>query len=254
MRKLFSLALIIVLIGSTLIMVKPACAQTIPAPSIPTFSVHITKNVPFYIAPVTSTDPYSGNNVTTNYGRIEVYNELVVFTIKNQPFTPYNDSSGKYVGLYYNFRYKGHFEDKWTCDPFNPDGLFSRYIWRDGWRFFQYYTPSSSDYTTITFDLHSFVGYPAGNDGPALPNGGQLDFQVQAQIGNISRIPGGSLSLGTYYNFTGESSDWTNTQTITIPAASTSPSSTVPEFPALAIVPLLLVIMSFVIIVKKKLP
>jgi hypothetical protein len=217
-RSALVLCLVFVLVAPIVLLIQTNSilpnteAQT--TPSVTEFTVQYTVSTS-YLAPTTSTDPYTGQNKTTGYDRT-VYNETVVFTIRNQPFTPYTDSNGNYIGLYYNFRYKGHYQDQWTYDPFNPDGL-SAYA-AGGWFSgpFPYHNQSSTDYTTITFDLHHFVGYPGSNDGPALPNGSQLDFQVQAQIGHIAPAQEGSMSLGDYYGFTGQSSDWSSTQTLII--------------------------------------
>ena len=55
-----------------------------------------------------------------------------------------------------------------------------------------------------------------------LPAGGQADFQVQAMSGYIHR----EISIpvpGTGWIFSGETSGWSNTQTVTIPETSPSP-------------------------------
>ena len=63
--KSFSLLLIVLLAVSSLIIAKPAFAQTIPTPSVPEFTV---QNVVYisYLAPITTIDPYTGQNVTTS--------------------------------------------------------------------------------------------------------------------------------------------------------------------------------------------
>lgn len=74
-------------------------------------------------------------------------------------------------------------------------------------------------------------------------------------IGYVSR----TIGFASRY-FTGESSGWSNTQTITIPEtyASASPSPnptptpTVPEFVWLIILPLFLSILSFVVLIRKR--
>ena len=204
---------------------KPAFAQSISKPSVPEFTVQYFDKIS-NITPTTSVNPYTGKNVTTGFG-YTFHNETIVFTIKNQPFTPYNDSEGNYIEAYYNFRYKEQYQDQWTYLPFNPDGQTGG-AW-GSWlnsNAKPYFPKSYSSYTTKIFILPTFVGYPNGNSGPEFPDGGQLDFEVQAQIGNISNVGGGSLSLGSCYNFTGQSSDWSNPQTVNIPANTTLPSPT----------------------------
>lgn len=215
------LTLLIALSCLALLVAKPASAQSLPTPSVPEFNVQYIDNIT-NIAPTTSTsiNPYTGQNVTTKSPGGTSHNETIVFTIKNQPFTPYKDSNGNFIGIYFNFRYKGHFEANWTYLPFNPDGETST-PW-GGWldRSLPYFSQSTSNYTTFVFSLTNFLFY--GNS--AFSNGGQIDFQVQAQIGNISYSSEGTQSLGDYYRFTGQSSDWSNAQTVTIGASSNSPT------------------------------
>ncbi len=64
--------------------------------------------------------------------------------------------------------------------------------------------------------------------------GDKVDFQVQAMIGNIHRVynPNHTSQLDMYpYVFTGEVSDWSNTQTITMPDGSVSSSTPDPTTP-----------------------
>jgi hypothetical protein len=80
---------------------------------------------------------------------------------------------------------------------------------------------SNSEYTDI------FLGLPFlfGVENP--PVGSQVDFQVQALIGHIDYLGDG------FYSYTGQKSDWSNTQTITVgesqtptPSPTTSPTPT----------------------------
>jgi hypothetical protein len=213
--KAFPLVAIFLVVASLLV-VYPVFAQQIHRPSVPEFSVQYIDYIT-NIAPTTSTsiNPYTGQNMTTTSQGGTSHNETIVFTIKNQPFTPYKDSNGNYIGIYFNFRYKGHFEANWTYLPFNPDGETST-PW-GGWLdrslpYFSHFSQSASNYTTFVFPLTNFLPY--GNS--AFSNGGQIDFQVQAQIGNISYSSEGTQSLGDYYRFTGQSSDWSSTQTLNI--------------------------------------
>ena len=217
MNKVFALAIVAIL-ASTLITFEYTFAQTIPKPAVPEFTVE-------YV----------------------VYTSYIEPTYTVNPYTGYDDTNGNHIDLYFNFRYKGHYETQWTYEPFNPDGK-SAYA-AGGWAFgsFPKYTQSSSDYTTLTFNLHKFIGYSSG-----FPSGGQLDFQMQAQIGNIFPSEGVSPSLGSYYNFTGQTSDWSNTKTITIDQSSAlpSPSPTVPELSWLAILQMLLSIFFVAVLVR----
>jgi hypothetical protein len=254
--KGISLLIVVILAVSSLMMVESAFAQSIPKPSVPTFTVQYIVYTS-YLASTSTINPYTGQNETTSYGR-QIDNQTIEFTIKNQPFTPFTDSSGNYIGLYYNFRFKGHYGDEWTYYPFyvfhnlktnqsqvQTTHSYGPYTGEP----FIHYSASNSDYTVLSIELTTLTNYPTGTQ---IPNGSLVDFQVQAQIGHIDDIPSGMLA-GDFYNFTGESSDWNNTQTISInynsnstastsPSPNPSPSPTVPEFSSWTI-PLLLTVM-----------
>lgn len=194
--------LLVALLVSSLAMVlfSGAQAQPIPKPLVPEFTIKLVEH-PYDVAPVTTTDPYTGKTVTQHQG-YHVENKSVELTIKNQPLPQLNYENQ--VHLYYNISYKGSFETEW------------RYVgWFDsstGW----FFTQSGSDYTVISLDI--------------LPDEGKMDYRVQAQIGSYTEIFYPMQFMDThYYTFNGEVSGWSSTQTIEVPAISQSnptPSST----------------------------
>ena len=203
MNKRFALLLILVLTASSLIVVKPVYSP-ITKPSVPEFTLKIVDSS--YDVPTTySIDPYTGENVT--HPGYHVEKKTIQATIKNN------------LGAsYYNFRYKPHYIDEWSYYPFDPDS--SR-----GYNLYDAYSvpcqaDSDSDYTVISMTflpMHAF------------PEGGQVDFQVQALFGNFDAIPYGHvqpLPAPTYdFIFTGTTSDWSETQTITFGESQTSTPS-----------------------------
>lgn len=235
------LAFILIIAISTLsiISVMPAGAQSIPTPSAPQFSVQYISYT-YNIAPTYTINPYTGQNETTTPG-YQTINETIVFTIKNQPFTPYTDSNGNYIGLYYNFRYKGNYGDQWNYYPFY---LFTNSVTNQSQIQtthsygpysggpFVYYSASSSEYTIISITLNALT--IGGYEG--IPNNSLVDFQTQAQIGHIADISS-DLLAGDFYNFTGESSDWSNTQTLTINYNQNSTSSNQTTLPTSTQIP-----------------
>ena len=118
-------------------------------------------------------------------GRIEI-------TIKNQPFTPYVDEKGGNVSLHYIIEFKGNFT--------NWDNVFDSYAREQ----------SNLEYTTIVLTY----GEGSTLHGEHLGHlQGQIDFRVKAELGYWTRIE----AFPDYeYSFTGEISDWSNIQTITI--------------------------------------
>ncbi len=182
--------------------------SSIPKPSIPEFTLKFMDNS-YDVPPTYGIDPYTGKNVMTKAGhRIE--NKTIEVTIKNQPFSYYYDDRGNFVGQYYNIRFKGHFESYWH--QVKADNIYH----------LPHYLPSSySEYTTTSFGL--------GDDYVLdVAPGGQVDFQVMAFIGYYNRISDGPTPLGEAYHyvFTGESSDWSSTQMVTI---GESTSTTTPD-------------------------
>jgi len=208
-NKSFLLLLILILAASSLMMAKPAFAKTIPTPSVPTFTVQPIG--PSYTVPTTYSLNQSSGLIVAQLGYIVEYPNVQV-TIKNQPFTPYfNESIGQEISLYYNIQVSPHGENSWTdIYDFTPYGAY------------QYYPEQSADsgYTNIS------IGVISGPDGQNafIPVGAQTDIQVQAIIGYIASTyvppsPSQPFTMGyTNYSFVGETSSWSNTETVTIPA------------------------------------
>jgi len=202
----------------------------IPKPSIPEFTLKYV-DYSYDVPPTYGIDPYTGENVTTQYG-YRVENKSVVITIRNQPFTPYKDASGNYTGLFYNVRFKAHYADEWSYHPYDPDNGYRTGSYSDT------YNASQSDYTIILVRMN--VEAVGRMRLMGIPDGGKVDFQVQALIGHLDKIYTGSSGFfwvggesDHYYVFTGESSGWSDTQTLTIgegqtptPSPATTPTQT----------------------------
>jgi hypothetical protein len=129
------------------------------------------------------------------------YNALVV-TVKNQPY----DSA--FGTMYYNLRLKNHNagNDGWI---YPLDRLF-----------YSYHTypeqSTDSEYTNISITVQSNF----------LLLGIQNDIEIEAMLGTIGR--------DAHYNpapyvFNGQTSDWSNPQTITLPAMSTTTPTITPS-------------------------
>jgi hypothetical protein len=190
-------------------------------PSVPDFTVKLVSH-PYNVATVTSVDPYTGA-VKTYPGYVEE-NKSIEVTIKNQPFGSYQMPDGNWSRLYYNLRFKGHYyTGDWTYYPLSPE---SGYI-----------NASNSDFTVIS--LPKYLS-PYDLSPASYPVGSEFDFQVQALTGyDEAKYAEGAdyhiIFVG--YNFTGATSDWSITQTLTIgenqtptpSPATTSTPTTSPE-------------------------
>ena len=151
-------------------------------------------------------------------------NISIKLIIKNQPFSAYKDTNGNNINLWYNVSSKGHYGDYWR---YFPAGY--------------YFEATDNEYDIIDFGLSSNNGsdYYAWKIGGATV-GGQVDFQVQAFIGFQTTLKTTPTQFDprTYdcYLYTGETSDWSSTHTITIgqnsstmPTISPSPSSAITD-------------------------
>jgi hypothetical protein len=207
---------------SVLLMAASLTASNVTADSlanqVPEFTLDYVDNS-YDVPPTTtsSTNPYTNETTTTTISGYHVENKTVIATIKNN------------IGAsYYNFRYKGHYAEKWRYYPSDPDSP-SKYNHYNSYRV--PYQASNSSYTVIS--LHFL---------PEIPEG-EIDIQMQALFGGYRAVHYGNILLPepTYdFYFEGTTSEWSPTQTITIgegaqtetPTPNTSPSTTAPASPS----------------------
>jgi hypothetical protein len=160
-----------------------------------------------------TTDPYTNETITTTIPGRHVENKTIEATINNN------------IGAsYYNFRYKGRYTDKWSYYPFDPNASLP-YFLSDSYSV--PYEASNSTYTVAALPSYFFKD---------VSEGGEVDVQVQALFGDFRAEPFGHLFLPqpTYdFYFEGTTSDWSETQTITIgeslnpiPSPTSTPTST----------------------------
>jgi hypothetical protein len=214
-------------------MIDSNATQLIPKPSVPEFTVKFADNS-YDVSSTYGVDPYTGKEVITQAG-YHVQNRTIEVAIKNQPFTPYEDANGNSIGLYYSVRVKGYFGDSWGYPNFG-------YYYVEGDAEANYVGADiGSNYTVITYGL-------VGNNGTQgylcldISAGGQADFQVRAFIGYDTRTTS-MTPLGESYRdvFTGETSDWSSTQTLTIPTSPSPTGSPPPELLAIILAVALIV-------------
>jgi hypothetical protein len=255
--RAFSLLLVVILAASSLIMVGSAFAQSIPKPSVPEFTVKFVDRS-YSVEESSQINPYTGKTEVISAHRVQNY--TIELAIKNQPI-----ASAMVGDFNAEFRYdvnvKGHFAQNWTIMYLRFEGP----------------KQSNSDYTIITyellsspthpeqgFELRSFFNDPVGsNTIMGIPPISQLDFRVCAMYGAMHRgyNPNAPDQLGMFpWVFDGETSGWSNTQTITIPEPSTStspsqnptPTPTIPEFHLLTILMLLSIMLAAGLLVYHK--
>jgi len=193
--KTFALFLILIMAFSclSLLMVKPASAQSIPTPSVPEF--------------------------TSSY---YVQNRSIVVTIKNQPFS--YSYKGTTYSLYYDVRIKWYFGQDWT-ELYPVTNIIPGYAMSAMSGNSEYVTDnapseSNSDYTVLSYLVGANGDYPFTQ----IPPNSQVDLQVKAIVGHSSQafVPdiydNQPIYVGTSVPVVifDTSSGWSNTVTITV--------------------------------------
>jgi hypothetical protein len=135
---------------------------------------------------------------------VKLINSTIEVTIKNQPFVPYYDTTVNWtINRMYNIRIKEHKSETWLY-PFRAS---------DG-----YPIQSADAYTVISFRGGTFsergLEFVTQAIMTTFAFGAQVDFQFQTMTGYITRDLRYTFCP---YEFFGETSDWSETQTITIP-------------------------------------
>ena len=197
--------------------------SSIPKPAVPTFTAQLIDNS-YDVPASTSIDPYNGQTINNTGYHVENY--TVELTIVNQPFSPltvYEGTSNWTADLFYNVRTKGHFTNDWIT-LYNPDSDYPK--------------KSSSQFTVIAYSTRGDNGFEMAGGTFASKPGDQIDYQVEAMIGYTSRVYNASATnqLEMYpWEFTGQQSGWSNTQTVTIPGNETSATPNTSASPTQAI-------------------
>jgi len=196
--KVWTLAFVVLLLSSLLVLtVVPVNVQAASKPSVPQFTVKLV-DYSYDVSPstTTTTDPYTGEKITTTNPGYYVENIQLEVTIKNQPFTPYIGENGRLYNLYYTVQVKGHFGENWQ-------GLC------------YYVEQTDSQYTVATGSAQSYVA------------GSQLDFRVQAAAGYADGRAVQGVPPWIYFD-ADATSNWSKIQTFTMPSTSSlSPSQAV---------------------------
>jgi hypothetical protein len=195
--KSFSLLLILIL-ALSIMMAKPAFAQSptpspvpFPTPSVPQFTVQLV-GPPTVVNTTYSLDPNTGK-IVARIGYINEYS-YVELIIKNQPFNP------SYGSMYFNVQVKNQNTNNVWTDIYSVQSDNQNYPEQT----------ANSDYTNVLIGIEGQFTLT-----PTLV-GTQTDIQVQALIGNIYVTAVGFT--GELYAFNGTESDWSTTQTVSIPA------------------------------------
>jgi hypothetical protein len=210
--KTSTLALLLVLAAYSSTLAGLASGE-VAAPSVPQFGL-ATIDSSHYEPAVYSVDPYTGQTVLVS-GDYNMENITVLLSINNQPFTSSTLSDGSITELHYVVRFKGHFED-WG----NSEHI-------------AYAVQDASSANTV-FTYFKGWGHHLYQSYQILPSidGGQIDFQVKAMVGyNYSYYPSNGYPYPLYDFAVFAESDWSQTQTITLPSGNDAAPQVTPTQP-----------------------
>src|SRR5665647_318752 len=152
---------------------------------------------------------------------IQMPNDSTIqLVIKNQVFT----NSESVNAIMYNYKVKDHYSEVWIRQ--GGDGQLQ----------------SDSETTIITIKTPYSSDYPFDSSMKRFLTSSLIDFQVQAKTGYYlhryvqGQMPGSSIQTDGYWETTfniSETSDWSNTQILTISSVSASPIPTSNSDPTL---------------------
>ncbi|MGD6805425.1 MAG: hypothetical protein ACQCN4_00480 [Candidatus Bathyarchaeia archaeon] len=172
----------------------PSSEATLTKPNVPGFTINMYDSS-YDIAPTSSVDSFTGKTIEVPGRHVE--ERIIEIRIKN----PYLLSgSGVYpTDFHYDIHYRGHFgtDQSWQS------------VFETRYGFLQ--PVSSSEETIYTVVLHpDYSGINVATWCRYVPDNATIDFQVRAFIGGYTGTP------LTEWIFTGETSDWSDTKTITL--------------------------------------
>ena len=209
-QKLATLLLIAAFAVSMFTLINTSNA--ISTPSTPEIISVKYVDLSYDVAPVYGTDQYTGETVIKQEG-YRIDNRSLAVTLRNQPFTAYNDANGTRVELYFNFRLKGSYGASWDYYPFAENGFTTQvygggFLWGGSVSPAPELTQTNGEYTTITFTIPGAY---------RVPTGAVLDVQAQTMAGYMTYVD-------RVYEFSGDTSGWSTSNAVTV--GNTAPSST----------------------------
>jgi hypothetical protein len=234
--------ILVIALSCLSLQLKPINAQSVPIPSVPEFTLK-------YTISSNKTQLYDNNTITV--------------TIKNQQFS--SKINGTTYQLSYDIRIRANStkESRWT-DLYYPGTYYNKeftsYL-QERFPYIRNGTPiqSNSEYTVVPLTYYidnQYMSRPlAFNSTFEIQVMSAISHSTQGWVAYQAQSPvlGGQfapvMSVDTVSN-------WSKTQTITIPekSAAPTPTSSVPEFSWLTILPILLTAPIALAIVRKRLP
>jgi hypothetical protein len=164
-------------------------SATIPTPSVPEFTLKLADHSYDVPESTTSTfDPYTGKTVPHTSPSYHVQNLTIDIIFRNQQYPSTID--GNQAVLYYDIAIKPHYTEDWY-GPYDK-----------GW----FPAQTDSEFTTISFPRIEY------------PDEAKLDFRAQVYLGyHYDYVDYSHIQPFFGSSFACSASDWSETQTITIP-------------------------------------
>jgi hypothetical protein len=206
------LCLVVILALSIALLIKPSSEQS--DPSAPEFTVRFVG--PAYNVSSISLFDSAKSEFVTHEGNYTIEYTILEIKIRNQPNIPDN--------YYFQIRSKIHSSQNWTTwYSYSDSNLIP--------------TPSSSEYTVLTYAWTGNFIQGVPTHGIFMPNNTEVDIQIQSMIGSFGREVEPPYQFPAWV-FRGVTSDWSN-QTIRTGLVTVN-TKTVPEFPMTTISALLM--------------
>jgi hypothetical protein len=233
-KGIWALFIILVTFTSSVVafVLEPVNAQStpVPAPEISVAFVNHSYDVPSTI--MTTTNPYTGDKVETTKEGYHIQNDSFVLSVRSQACTIDNEARDSNIGLFFIVQSKGHYSDYWKNLTYVGNSLPLMYT-NNGYAQKTMQLTGNNGTTYAEEGGYNNYGYDGFVDGQY---GGQVDFRAMTIIGYIVVVqddPNLFNFRHPYHNelVTLQSSNWSNTQTITIngdpTGTPTSPLNTV---------------------------
>jgi hypothetical protein len=236
-RNSKSLSFVFLLITTLLVPITIESANALTPPA-PTMDIIITDDS--YVVPTIYSTDQNGTKITIPSYTVNSINISLTIT-----------STG--ITSFLLLQVKDHFGSQWESIL---DDVYNYTVWAYGVKntiniLGNTSTSSLAGSPTDEITLHYSNNYALThvNWAKTVLLGSQLDFRVQAITGSRLMVdphnPDRVLAFGS-------ESDWSSTQTITIPASFASPTPTVPEFSLLVIIPLMISLFAVAVVLSHR--
>lgn len=221
--KTYAILLTIIFLMSclTILIVKPADAQTITKPSAPELTVAFA-NHSYDVPPTTTatTNAYTGEKIVTTKDGYHIQNDSFVLSLRGKPISENIIVDGSGVRLFFIVQSKGRYSDNWGNLTYVGDSSLQLVYTNDGYaqKVMQLAGNNGTSYTGEGgYNDYEYDGFVDAQ------YGGQVQFRAMSVIGYIVTVQDEINPFNVRHPYHEvfvalQSSDWSSIQTIDVPA------------------------------------